>query len=324
MKGIELVMALERYDRHMPFFDGTVRPPSGVSLKVLQVGQAGSLRDGGDRHRRMLRGEFDVAEFSMSSYLMARDRGIQMTAAPVFPRRLFSASGMFVGKDSDLTEPKQLIGKRVALSSFQTTLSLLAKGDLKFEYDAPWEDIHWFVSTDEKVPFTPKPGVRISRVAAGADMGEMLMRGEIDCMIMPHPPHSVMSAKVPTRRLFPDTQQEELRYFREVGFYPIMHVVAIRHEIAERHPDLAREIIRMFDAANRICDSYYEDPNWSRLVWGRHYYERERELIPEAWINGFAANAKNVARFLQYSRDQGLIGESLTPEDLFTGSTLDT
>ncbi len=129
---------------------------------------------------------------------------------------------MFVRHDSDLTEPKHLIGKRVALSSFQTTMSLLAKGDLKFEYDVPWEEIHWFVSTGEKVAFDPKPGVQITRLAKDVDLGGLLERGEIDCMFMPHPPHSVMSGKVATRRLFPDTQAEELRYFRKVGYYPIM------------------------------------------------------------------------------------------------------
>ena len=80
MPGLNLSIALERYDRHFPFFDGTVKPPAGVRLEVFQVGQSGPLRDGGDRHGRMLHGkEFDIAEFSMSSYLMAIDRGMPIT-----------------------------------------------------------------------------------------------------------------------------------------------------------------------------------------------------------------------------------------------------
>ncbi|HWQ38742.1 MAG TPA: hypothetical protein VNM24_09075, partial [Burkholderiales bacterium] len=86
-----LTIALERYDRHFPFFDGTVAPPANVELNVLQVGQSVTLRDGTDRHGRMLRGEFDLCEFSMSSYLMAKERGLPLTAVPAFPRRLFSA-----------------------------------------------------------------------------------------------------------------------------------------------------------------------------------------------------------------------------------------
>lgn len=91
-------VALDRYDRHMPFFDGTVALPAGLKeLNVLQVGQHGALRDGSDRHERMLRdGEFDAAETSLASYIVARSRGLPFTAIPVFPRRLFSQGQIFV------------------------------------------------------------------------------------------------------------------------------------------------------------------------------------------------------------------------------------
>jgi 4,5-dihydroxyphthalate decarboxylase len=61
---------------------------------VRQVGQTVVLRDGEFRHERMMSGEFEAAEFSLASYLMARDRGLELTAIPVFPRRLFSP-GLF-------------------------------------------------------------------------------------------------------------------------------------------------------------------------------------------------------------------------------------
>jgi 4,5-dihydroxyphthalate decarboxylase len=324
MPGLKLSIALERYDRHMPFFDGTVKPPAGVRLDVYQVGQAGPLRDGGERHTRMLHGDFDIAEFSMSSYLMAIDRGLPITGVPVFPRRLFSASAMFVRADSDLTEPKHLRGKKVALSSFQTTLSLLAKGDLKFEYGVPWEDIHWFVSTDEKVAFTPKPGVKITRLPKDSDLGALMERREIDCMFMPHPPHSVMSGAVKTRRLFPDTRGEELRYFRKTGYYPIMHVLALRGELAQREPWIGAALMDMYAQSMEIAEGYFEDPNWSRLAWGRHDYEQEREALGDPWKHGFAANRGNLDRFIEYSHDQGLIGERYDAGRLFMEQTLGT
>ena len=92
---MQLTIALERYDRHFPFFDGTVKPPKGIELKIMQVGQSSAARDGIDRHGRMLKGEFDVAEFSMSTYLMAIDRGLPITGVPIFPRRLFSCRAVF-------------------------------------------------------------------------------------------------------------------------------------------------------------------------------------------------------------------------------------
>jgi 4,5-dihydroxyphthalate decarboxylase len=323
---LSLTIALERYDRHMPFFDGTVTVPAGLTLKALQVGQTGDLRDGNDRHERMIHDRaFDVAEFSMSTYLMAKNRGIPLTAVPVFPRRLFSASQMFVHPLSNLWEPKDLVGKKVALSSFQTTLSLLAKGDLKFEYGVPWEEIHWLVTTDEKVPFQPKPGVRIDKLAKGTDLGVLLANGEIDAFFLPHPPHSVMSGKLKARRLFADTQQEELRYFHKNGWFPIMHVLAIQEDLVKREPWVANALMETYASAKAISASYYEDPNWSRLAWGRHYFEQERDLLPgDPWPIGLAANKANVEQFIKYSHDQGLISERYAPERLFVEATLDT
>lgn len=323
---LTLTIALERYDRHMPFFDGTVKMAPGLALKALQVGQGGPLRDGADRHERMIHDRaFDVAEFSMSTYLMAKSRGIPLTAVPVFPRRLFSASQMFVHPLSNLWEPKDLRGKKVALSSFQTTLSLLAKGDLKFEYGVPWEEIHWLVTTDEKVPFQPKAGVEIEKLAKGVDLGVLLANREIDAFFMPHPPHSVMSGKTKARRLFAETQQEELRYFHKYGWFPIMHVLAIQEDIVERQPWVAKALMETYASAKAIAESYYEDPNWSRLAWGRHYFEQERDLLPvDPWPIGFKANKANLEQFIKYSHDQGLISERYSPERLFVESTLDT
>jgi len=90
MTKLKLTLALSHYDRHIPLFDGSVRVEE-IDLEVLQVGQSSPLKHGQDRHERMLqKGEFDLCELSLSSYLIAKSRGMPFTAIPVFPRRLFS------------------------------------------------------------------------------------------------------------------------------------------------------------------------------------------------------------------------------------------
>ncbi|MDP6174939.1 MAG: hypothetical protein QGF09_12300, partial [Rhodospirillales bacterium] len=72
MSDLELSIALERYDRHVPFFMGTLAAPAGLRLKPLEVGVSFSCRDGADRHRRFMRDqEFDMAETSLSSHIIA-------------------------------------------------------------------------------------------------------------------------------------------------------------------------------------------------------------------------------------------------------------
>ena len=134
MTDLRLSMALSHYDRHIAFFDGSVQV-DGVNLEVLEVGQSSPLKHGQDRHERMLqKGEFDICELSLSNYLVAKSRGMPFTAIPVFPRRLFSLSQMWVNVDAGINSPQQLIDRKVGLSTFQTTLSVLARGDLQAEY----------------------------------------------------------------------------------------------------------------------------------------------------------------------------------------------
>jgi len=49
MSELNLTIALERYDRHVPLFMGTVKAPPGINLRVLEVGMSPPRRDGIDR-----------------------------------------------------------------------------------------------------------------------------------------------------------------------------------------------------------------------------------------------------------------------------------
>ena len=325
MAGLKLTMALSHYDRHIPFFDGSVQT-EGVDLQILEVGQSEPLKHCRDRHERMLqKREFDVCELSLSSYLMAKSRGMPFTAIPVFPRRLFSLSQMWINVDSGINSPQHLIGKRVGLSTFQTTLSVLAKGDLQSEYDVPWRKIEWIVSKEEAVPFKPQEGVHIELVAPGNKMGAMLERGEISALMVPHPPEQALKGSPTIRRLFADPKQEELKYFRKNGYYPIMHVVAFKDEVLAKNLWLAQNVMAAFDKAKEACMAYYDDPNWSRSVWGRHLFEEERIAFgDDPWPHGVKKNRANLERFIGYSLDQGLMEKKLEVSDLFAATTLDS
>ncbi len=55
MTGIPtLSIALASFDRHVPFFLGTLRPAEAFHLHALEVGMTTPGRDGADRHARML------------------------------------------------------------------------------------------------------------------------------------------------------------------------------------------------------------------------------------------------------------------------------
>jgi len=321
----KLTMALSHYDRHIPLFDGSVTA-EGVNLQVLAVGQSSPLKHGQDRHERMLQqGEFDICELSLSSYLIAKSRGMPFTAIPVFPRRLFSLSQMWVNAKAGIHSPQDLIGKKVGLSTFQTTLSVLAKGDLQTEYGVPWRQIAWYISKDEAVPLKPIEGVNMQLVKPGQKMGAMLEHGLIDALMVPHPPQEALRGGGVIHRLFADPRGEESKYFQKNGYYPIMHVIAFKDEVLTRNPSLATSVVEAFDRAKEACREYYDDPNWSRFVWGRHLFEEERKAFgDDPWPHGVQKNRANLERFIGYSLDQGLMEKKLAVEDLFAASTRDS
>lgn len=318
MPNPKLSLAISHYDRHVPFFDSTVKP-KGLDLNILIVGQSDRQRDGEDRHERMLqKGEFDVAEISLSSYLMAKSRNMPFTAIPVFPRRLFSLSQMWINVDAGIRQPKDLIGKKVGLHSFQNTLATLSKGDLQSEFDVPWRKIHWLLSKKDNIEFEPEKGVTIEQLPHTANVGEMLERGEISAMMTPHPPKPVLRGSKKIRRLFADPKSEDLRYYKKNGFFPIMHVVAFRDDVLKKHPEAAQSLFDAFSEAKRICREFYSDPNWSWLAWGRQAFEEEEKLLgPDPWPYGLEKNRANLERFVGYSLDQGLMAKKMTAGELF-------
>ena len=313
----KITLALSVYDRHIPFFDGTVELKD-AELIVLAVGEANSLRDGGKRHHRMLIDrDFDACEVSLSSYIMARSQGLPFTAIPVFPRRLFSQSHVWVNDDSSLGAPKDLLGCKVGIITFQTTLSVQAKGDLQFEYGVPWRDIQWYVAAEEPIEFSAPKGLVLHRIPGGKKLAEMLESREVDALITPRPP-TATKGTAKFRRLFTDSRGEERRYFRSYGFFPIMHVIVLKQESVVQYPWLPTALTEAFSQAQEICQSYYTDPNWSMLVWTRHLYEEEQEsLAGNLWPIGLAGNRNNLERFVDYMMDQGLLSKKPRLEELF-------
>ena len=160
----KLTLAVEHYDRHLPLLDRSVTA-EGIQLEVRHV----TVESG--RHERMLDGlEWDCAELSLSSYIMAITRGAPLTAIPVFPRRLFSQSQMYVNTAAGINGPQDLIGKRVGLRSFTSvnvrSASVTAARRPKTASQAGctssprWRAASRFSATQRRVTRSSSPAIR--------------------------------------------------------------------------------------------------------------------------------------------------------------------
>lgn len=318
-------VALELYDRHVPLFMGLVKPPKNFDLDYLEVGVTKPGRDGTDRHGRMLKAhEFDVAELSLAGYIIAKSRGSQMTAVPVFPRRLFSQNHIYVHRDANIRSPKDLIGRKVAIRAFQVTMSVLARGDLATIYGVPSESIRWVVQRREHQDFDRR-GLAIETPPEGRAISDLLLAGDVDALIDPGAPLSVLQEKETITTLFADPRAESLRHFRDRGYYPLMHVVALRPGIAETEPDLPAYLFSSWDEAKTLTRHHQEDFAFPLAPFGRYAIEEdEARFGSDPWPSGLSANRGALKDFIDYLRAQGLIDRSVAPEELFHASVLGT
>ncbi|HVO92017.1 MAG TPA: hypothetical protein VMT22_04220 [Terriglobales bacterium] len=312
MSKIKISLALGSYDRHAPLLEG------GIQHRDLEV-QYIELDPQQGRHERFLQGfEFDAAELSFSSYLIAIDQGLPVHAVPIFPRRLFSQSQMYKNVNSGILAPKDLAGKRIGLSAYQNTLGVRAKGDLSHFYSVERSTITWVTPGKEVIDVELPADVKIETRASMAEIEQEFAEGKIQAMFASRLPKPFRDGHPNVARLFENPQAEEERYLREEGYFPIMHVLAFKKGLAEQHGQLPHALYDVFEQARKRAMQRWVDPNWSVLMWGRGELERQNTLCSsDPWKNGLEANRKNIERFALYSHEQGLTKRRLTAEELF-------
>src|SRR5438034_375507 len=271
MSKLKLTFACGDYDFLRPLFDGTVTAP-GIDLNVLTMASP-------ERHGKMLRHEeFDICELSLVGYLVARDRGCNYTAIPVFPHRRFRHSYMIKRTGCGIEKPADLNGKRVGLDTLQNSAGLWMRGILQDHYGVDLKTIEWWCQEEEDVPFKPAAWMKLHRVPPGKDIDRMLLEGELEAAIYPETLPSIRSGSSKVALLFPDAKKAEIDYFKKSGIFPIMHTVVIRNEILEKHPWVAVSVVQAFQKAKELCYRRMHDPRNFALVWP-HELLREQQTI---------------------------------------------
>lgn len=312
MSKLTITLALGSYDRHAPLLEGRIQHPE-LAVKYIELDpQQG-------RHERFLQDfEFDAAELSFSSYLIAVDQGLPVHAVPIFPRRLFSQSQMYKNVHCGIRSPGDLAGKRIGLSAYQNTLAVRAKGDLSHFYGVPRAEVTWVTPGKEVLAVELPRDVKIETRASMAEIEQEFVDGKIQAMFVSRLPKPFRDGHAHVARLFDAPQAEEARYLREEGYFPIMHVLAFKKALAAAHPPLPRALYEIFEEARQCAMQRWTDPNWSMLMWGRGELERQSaSCAADPWRNGVEANRKNIERFALYSHEQGLTKRRLTAAELF-------
>jgi 4,5-dihydroxyphthalate decarboxylase len=329
--SIQLTIGMWTRDLTDPLLHGEVEP-EGVDATVVSEYPP-------RRHRRFFeRGDFDVCEVSLASYLASRTHPEEypFTAIPVFPCKRFPHSFFYKREDAGIEDPSDLAGKKVGIQSWQTTRDAWMRGIAAEHYGLDLTEVQWYRRKEDDVPLSIPDRFDVQSIPGDQggeaieepdDLKEMLLRGDLDAAM--DPANAVLHAVVEsddTSLMFDDSLSVEQEYYRETGIHPPMHVVAIRDEVLEAHPRVAVDVYDAFCDARDLCLERAQSPaRLSSLTWGHlHRIEQDRVLGTDAWEYGLTdRTVPELEKYMEYAESQGLIPHRYDLDEVFVDCSVD-
>jgi len=321
-------------ERVEPLMNGTVKP-EGIELIPTYSHPAETF------WRQLKFGEFEVAEMSMSSFLIAKSQGADMVALPVFPSRRLFQTELSYNIDSDITRPEDLAGKKLGVAEYQQTAALWIRGILEHDFGVSQFKIHWYMERSEEMShggatgFKPPAGIMFNRIAANKSLVSTLLENELDVAHVASP--FVLQANTldrssrivgkndwsKIRPLFPDRMAEGERFFKRHGFLPVNHTYIIRGDIYRKHPWVAFNLYSGFVKAKALAREKLLEAIPGALFFGAEYLAMTRQLIgDDPFPYGIKANQAMLETITSYSHEQGLTPRQMKIEELFAEQTL--
>jgi 4,5-dihydroxyphthalate decarboxylase len=298
-KNLNLTLMLADYHRTRPLLNGEVGA-KGIKLQPRRA-------ESGEACMRPVYEEFDIAEMSLSWYMMARCRNEPVIALPIFPLRMQIHPYIFCGAASGIERPEDLKGKTIGMDEYRLTVGLWARGILREHYGVRPEECQWFTSAPEGAGFQPPPGVKITLVNEPTET--MLLRGEIDALIPPNIVPSFRARDPRIRRVFKDIRATVNDYFRKTGIFPITHTLVVRQSLFDEHPWLVSSLLNAFTEAEKLCRKSYEYAKRLAFPSAVLILEEEEEVFGDSpWAHGLTPeNQVVLEKFVQYADEQGYI-----------------
>lgn len=319
MSRLKLSVAISDYDHTREV--GTPRVPvEGIDVNMLDYEVEEIF------YRFTLHREFDVSEMSMAKFVaqVAGERP-DILGLPIFPSRVFRLSNIYVNTDSGIEKPEDLRGKRIGTPEWAQTASVYTRGWLTDHVGIPLEDVDWRQAgvnqpgRIEKVALNLPEGVTVTPEPERA-LGEMLASGDLDAAFSAHAPNVYLQKHPKVRRLFEDYLSAEEAYYKETKVFPIMHIMAVRKEILDADPWVARNLCTAFQKARDRSMARVLEITASRmpLPWLTFTAERRMELLGDDYFPyGIEPNRHTLEAFLKWSFEQGITQRHLEVDELF-------
>jgi ABC-type nitrate/sulfonate/bicarbonate transport system substrate-binding protein len=268
--------------------------------------------------RRMVRElAYDVSEMALTTYLVAKEHGVEFTALPVFLARGLHHGVIQVAAAGGIRIPKDLEGRRVGVDrGYTVTTGVWARAILRDEYGVDLDKITWVLSGDEHVAQYRPPG-NVVPVKPPRSLEDLLRSGKLA---------AVLGARIDAPDvvpLIPDATEAALTAVREQGLYPINHVVVVRDELLRQRPDLAADIFDAFARAKQLyVDRLGNDAIESPTATDRMYRQVLELTGADPLPYGLDPNREVLERLVRTGVDQKILSRPVKLENVFAAGTL--
>src|SRR5579864_2707032 len=301
------------YDIVRALYDGRVQP-KGIELVPGAYPGTRSIHDKVAHGRAC-----DINEYNGGHYVVQKAHGrADITAIPVFLHRRFRHGFIYINASKGIAKPADLSGRRVACRTIGAAAAYWMRGHLE-EHGAPHRSITWVIEDlDEASEQAPK-AMKIEVLPKGKMVEQMVIEGEVDAIIMPNVFEAHAKGDTRVRRLWPNYKEVEIDYYKQTGFFPIMHVTTVPTEIVAKHPWVVESLTLAFEEAKQLAFQRLANPRNVPLAFCHTYREEEAALLgPDPWEYGLSdLNQRNYGTIVRFVHDQVLDGPRPALRDLF-------
>lgn len=324
MAKLQLSLAVGDYDRTRAILDGRA-PVEGCDINAVAIEPEEAF------HRAFKYQEFDITEVSLSSHTLTTARGdAHYVGIPAFVSRLFRHSGIYIRSDRGIRRAEDLKGRTIGLPEYQMTANVWIRGILEDEHGVRPKDVKWRnggleeAGRGERTKLALPAEIELKSIPADRTLSDMLEKGEIDALFSARAPSCFLRGAANVARLFPDYPAVEEAYFRKTRIFPVMHLIGIRRELAEKHPWLPVSVYKAFVKSKELCMEHLGQIGHlsTSLPWSVAEYDRLRKVMgPDIWSYGVEENRHVLDTFGRYSHEQGLSPRRMSADDMVFRAT---
>lgn len=190
--------------------------------------------------KAVVRGEYDVAELAIVTYLQALAHGKPVVLLPTVVMAIPPHPCMAYNTMLGAMRPADLPGCRVGIRAHSVTTVAWVRGILQNDYGVDPDTVRWVAFEDPHVPECVEPP-NVTRAMPGKTLLGMLRAGELDAGV-------VMASDMKDgllQPLIPEPETALARWRERTGARPLNHVMVIHRDLARREPWVADEVLRL-------------------------------------------------------------------------------